>query len=306
MRNQIDNIILQEFKVAETTQLLKFLEDNKVRKSRNAVKSLLAHKQINVNGKPSSQFDMPLKPGDVVKVMKHNQEKKLNKLPGLTIEFEDDYIIVVNKETGILSVSTDKEKSRTVYNVLNEHVQKKNRNKRVYVLHRLDREVSGLMVFAKDEDIQALYQTNWDRLVPVFTYVAVVEGVLEQPSGIVKSWLTEDKNYVMRASLTENGGLLSLTHYKTLKSNDRYSLLSFRLETRRKNQVRVQMKQIGHPIVGDKKYGSTENPLKRIALHVQDMLLVHPVSGKKLEFNCPVPKNMQQLITKKLEPNNNK
>jgi len=298
MRQPSKDIILQEIKVKESGELLQFLEANQVRKSRNAIKSLLAHKQINVNGKLATQYNLPLKTGDVVRVMRFNQEKKRNKLKGLTIEYEDDYLIVINKESGVLSISTDKERVRTVYNVLNEYVKKKKKMARVFVLHRLDREVSGLMVFAKSDDIQVLYQKNWDRLVPVYTYVAVVEGVPEPKNGTVTSWLTEDKNYVMRTSTTDNGGLESTTHYKTLKSNDRYALLSFRLETRRKNQIRAQMKQIGHSVVGDKKYGAKDNPIKRIALHAQDMILTHPVSGQKIEFNAPVPKVMTQLITR--------
>lgn len=298
MRQSPKDIILQEIKVKEPAELLQFLEANQIRKSRNAIKSLLAHKQILVNGKLVTQYNFALNAGDTVRVMKHNQLQKRNKLKGLTIEYEDDHLIVINKEAGILSVSTDKERVRTVYNVLNEHVKKKRKTNRVFVLHRLDREVSGLMIFAKSEDIQVLYQKNWDKLVPLFTYVAVVEGSPEPPNGTVTSWLKEDKNFVMRASDTNNGGLESITHYKILKSNDQYSLLSFRLQTRRKNQVRAQMKQIGHPVAGDKKYGASGNPIKRIALHVQDMILTHPVSGQKLDFNAPVPKTMMQLITK--------
>lgn len=301
MKNPTQDIILQELKVKDNNELLPFLETNEVRKSRNAIKSLLAHKQININGKVITQFNFALKPGDIVRIMKHNQERKRNKLKGATIEYEDDYLIIVNKDPGMLSVSTDKEKSRTVYNILNEYVRKKNKRNRVYVLHRLDREISGLMVFAKNQDIQSLFQNNWDKLIPVFTYIAVVEGSLQPPAGKITSWLTEDKNYVMRASLSDNGGLESTTDYKTLKSNGEYSLLSFKLVTRRKNQVRSQMKLIGHPVVGDKKYGATGNPIKRIALHVQDILLIHPVSGQKLEFNCPIPKVMAKLTDKKVQ-----
>lgn len=299
MKQSSKDITLQEIKVKAPAELLQFLEANQVRKSRNAIKSLLAHKQINVNGKLVTQFNLELKAGDVVRIMRFNQEKKRNKLKGLTIEYEDDHLIVINKEPGFLSVSTDKEKARTVYNILTEHVKKKKKPGRIFVLHRLDREVSGLMIFAKNEDIQAQYQKNWDRLVPLYTYVAIVEGVPEPRTGTITSWLTEDKNYVMRASETNNGGLESTTHYKVLKSNGQYSLLSYKLETRRKNQIRAQMKQIGHSVVGDKKYGAPDNPIKRIALHAQDMLLIHPVSGQKLEFNSPIPKAMMQLVNRK-------
>lgn len=301
MKQLSQDVILQEIKVKESAELLQFLETNQVRKSRNAIKSLLAHKQIKVNGKLVTQYNHPLKAGDTVLIMKFNQEQKRNKLKGLTIEYEDEYLIVINKEPGVLSISTDKEKVRTVYNVLTEHVKKKKKLARIFVLHRLDREVSGLMIFAKDENIQALYQKNWDKLVPLYSYTAVVEGVPETRTGTITSWLAEDKNYVMRASATNNGGLESITHYNILKSNSRYALLNFRLETRRKNQIRAQMKQIGHPVVGDKKYGATESPIKRIALHVQDMLLIHPVSGQKLEFNIPVPKAMLQLVNKEIQ-----
>lgn len=305
MRKSTQDIVLQEIKVTENVELLSFLENKQVRKSRNAIKSLLAHKQINVNGKLATQFNLALKPGDVIRIMKYDQERKRNKLKGATIEYEDDYLIVVNKEPGILSVSTDKEKTRTVYNVLNEYVKKKNKKNRVYVLHRLDREISGLMIFAKSEDIQSLYQSNWDKLVPVFTYVAVVEGTPQPSAGSIVSWLNEDKNYVMRSSTTNNGGLESRTDFKTIKSNGNYSLLNYKLITRRKNQVRAQMRQIGHPVVGDKKYGAINNPIKRIALHVQEMLLIHPVSGQKIEFNCPMPKLMSKLTDKKTQLKNN-
>lgn len=297
MRNNPKDKSLQEIKVAQAAQLLDFLVEMQVRKSRNAIKSLLAHKQIKVNGRLVTQFDFELNVGDKVAVMKFDQSRKEKKLKGAKILFEDDDIIVVDKEAGFLSVSTDKEKSRTVFKALNEYVKKKDKNSRVFVVHRLDREVSGLMVFVKNPDLQEIFQKNWDALVKDYSYVAVVDGRPNPSDGTIVSWLMENKNFVMMSSLTDNGGLRSVTHYKTLKTIGRYSLLSFNLETRRKNQVRVHMQQIAHSIVGDKKYGASNNPIKRIALHASELVLKHPGSGELLEFKSSIPKNMQMLLT---------
>jgi 23S rRNA pseudouridine1911/1915/1917 synthase len=297
MGNTYRDKVLQEIKVDKPIRLLEFLIEKGVRKSRNAIKSLLAHKQIRVNGKLVTQFDFELNAKDKVSVMKFDQSRKEKRLKGLKIVFEDDSLIVIEKEAGFLSVSTDKEKTRTVYNALNEYVKKKSKTARVYVLHRLDREVSGFMIFAKEMELQDIFQKNWDMLVPCYSYTAVVEGCPNPENGIVTSWLTENKNFVMMSSLTDNGGLKSVTHYKTQKTKGGYSLLSFELETKRKNQIRAHMQQIGHPIVGDRKYGASNNPIKRIALHAGELTLKHPRTGELLEFKTAIPKTMQMLIT---------
>lgn len=299
MKRPSKDTVLQEFKATEAEELLVFLIQKNVRKSRSAVKSLLAHKQISVNGKLTTQFDYQLNPGDVVQVMKFDQTRKQKKLRGLTVVYEDEHIIVADKEIGLLSVSTDKERSRTAYGVLSEYVRKRNKNGRVYVLHRLDREVSGLMIFAKEADIQSMFQSEWDKIVKELVYAAVVEGEMRSKEGVVKSWLTENKNYVMQYSLTDNGGLESVTRYTTLKATPKYSLLNLKLDTRRKNQARIHMKQTGHSIVGDKKYGASSNPIKRIALHVQDIVFYHPVTKEKIELKSTAPKKMLELLNEK-------
>mgnify|MGYP003623490767 CR=1 FL=1 len=296
MKKTSKDTILQEYKVSTPSELLLFLVEKNVRKSRNAIKSLLAHKQIRVNGKLITQFDFKLDAGDVVLVMKFDQSRKEKKLKGATIVFEDEYIIVIDKDAGLLSVSTDKEKSKTAFSILNEYVRKSNKNARVFVLHRLDREMSGLMVFAKDQDTQALFQSAWDKIVKEYNFSAVVEGEVKSKEGIVKSWLTENRNLVMQYSLTDNGGLEAETHYRLVKSANRYSLLDLKLETRRKNQARIHMKQIGHPIVGDKKYGAKNNPIKRIALHAQSMVVIHPITKETIEMKSPVPRKMLDLL----------
>lgn len=306
MRNSSKrDTVLQEIKVDKQGQLLDFLIENQVRKSRNAVKSLLAHKQIKVNGKLVTQFDFELNKKDKVEIMKFDQSRKEKRLKGLKIVFEDDELIIVDKDAGFLSVSTDKEKMLTVYSILNEYVKKQKKNSRVFVLHRLDREVSGLLIFARNAELQEMFQKNWDALVKKYSYLAVVEGAPEKKEDTLVSWLTENKNYVMMSSPKDNGGLKAVSHYKVLKSG-RYSLLEINLETRRKNQIRVQMQQTGHPIVGDKKYGAPNNPIKRIALHASELLLKHPKTGELLEFKSSIPKAMQQLVTVKKQEESDK
>ncbi|WP_165042993.1 RluA family pseudouridine synthase [Dysgonomonas sp. ZJ709] len=297
MRTNSRDKALQEIKVSEPSQLLEFLVNKNVRKSRTAAKSLLAHKQIRINGKLITQFDFELKEGDMVAIMKYDQSRKEKRLKGLKIVYEDDYIVIVDKEVGLLSVSTEREKLRTAFGILNEYVKKQNKQSRVYVLHRLDREASGLMAFSKDQDIQSQFQKNWDKFVPVYTYTAVVEGEVNPKNGTIVSWLTENKNYQVFSTSFDNGGLKSVTHYKTVKVGGRYSLVNFNLETRRKNQLRAQMQQLGHPVVGDKKYGAANKPIKRIALHAQDMAIKHPVTGEMLEFKSPIPKTLLELLT---------
>lgn len=297
MRRTDKNKPLQVLKVNKESGLLDYLIENNVRKSRNAIKSLLTHKQIRVNDKTQTQFDLALKPGDEVGIYPADLRKNKKELKGLQIIFEDDYLIVVEKESKVLSISTGQQQQQiTVYKMLSDYVLKKKRNARVHVLHRLDRDVSGLMILAKDEETQEMLQQFWDSYVVERTYVAVVEGEIEPKEATFDSWLTEDKNFKMHSSFKENGGQKAITHYKVLKYNDQFSLLRLTPETSRKNQVRVQLEHAGFPIVGDKKYGSTMNPIKRIALHADRIKLIHPYTKERLTFDSPIPKKMQQLM----------
>jgi len=295
MNEKSKNTILQTYNVTKEEELLTFLVDKKVRKSRSAIKSLLVHKQIKVNDRVVSQHNYELKTGDVVTVHKNDQKRDLKMLKGITVVYEDEYLIVVDKEAGLLSIATEREKRETAYSIISQYLKLKDAAARVFVLHRLDRETSGLMMYAKATDIQEAMQKNWDKLVQVRSYMAIVEGRTE-PEGTITSWLTEDKNFVMHSVNFDNGGQKSTTHYKTIKSTRRYSQLVLNLDTGRKNQIRVHMKHIGHPIVGDKKYGSSINPLKRIALHAFELVFTHPVTGEVLEFKSSIPKKMDLLI----------
>jgi 23S rRNA pseudouridine1911/1915/1917 synthase len=299
MQNKPDNTLLQTYKATGKTELLLFLQEKQVRKSRNAVKSLLTHKQVKINGLIISQFDKELQVGDVVTIHKTSHARDSKKLEGLTIVYEDEYLVIIDKEAGLLSIATNREKRETAYSIVSDYLKRRNKDARVFVLHRLDRETSGLMMFAKAPDIQEIMQKNWDNLIRVRSYAAVVEGRLQPADGTIESWLTEDKNLVMHSSATDNGGQYSVTHYKTQKFTGKFSLLRLELETGRKNQIRVHMQHIGHPVVGDKKYGSRISTIKRVALHAHELHFVHPVTNELLEFTSPIPVKMQLLVEKK-------
>ncbi len=295
------DIITQQFRVKQPCGLLDFLIENQIKKSKNAIQSVLRRRLITVNGKMITQFDHPLKVGDKVAVMKTDQAKKVQRLKGMTIVYEDDRIIVIDKEAGLLSVATDKEQAKTVYAILTQYVKKKKDTNKIFVVHRLDREVSGLMVFAKDLDTQGKFQRNWSFVVPVYNMTAIVNGPMPAMEGTIRSWLTENKNFQVFSDSYDNGGLEAITHYKVLKSNEHYSYVEFRQETKRKNQIRAQMQQLQRPIVNDRKYGATSTPLRKIALHASTMKIKHPGTGRMMDFNSPISKEALKLVNKAAE-----
>jgi 23S rRNA pseudouridine1911/1915/1917 synthase len=183
--------------------------------------------------------------------------------------------------------------------MLSKMVKKEDRDNLIFVVHRLDRETSGLMLFAKSYDIQQLLQKAWQETVVERSYVVVVEGQVEQNQATITSWLKENRALIMYSSQTENDGQKAITHYKVLKRNDLYSLLEVNLETGRKNQIRVHLKDIGHSVLGDKKYGSTQNPLGRMALHARVLAFKHPITGKEVRFETPIPRRFLGLFGEK-------
>ena len=235
--------------VKEENTLLPFLFGLLNEQSKSSVKALLAHGQISVNGTVTSQFNTPLTPGD-----EERGKVEFNN-PLLTIVWEDDDLIVVNKKEGLLSVSSTRVKERTALHLLSEYVKKTDPRNKIFVLHRLDRDTSGLMMFAKNLQVQKALQSNWNSAITARTYVAVVEGRPEKDSDLIVSNLTE--NAKMQVYVTAEGdGKEAITRYRLLHSNGAYSLLELDLETGRKNQIRAQMQSIGHSIAGDYKYGA--------------------------------------------------
>lgn len=290
------DIITQSFVVRQSCELMSFLIEKKVRMSKNAIQSVLKHRLITVNGKWTSQHNHQLKAGDKVAVMKVDQSKKNKKLQGINILYEDESLLIVSKDAGILSVATDKEKQRTAYAILNKYVQRKSNDERIFVTHRMDREASGIMLFAKDMEIQRKLQLNWDTLVVEYNTYAVIEGLMPNRSGSIRSWLTENKNFHVFSSPIDNGGHEAISHYKTLKDNTRYSLIEIKQETKLKHQVRAQLQQLQRPIVGDKKYGAKTNPIKRIAVHFGKIKMRHPATNRMLEIESPIPTSILQLV----------
>lgn len=249
---------LMIFEIVEETELLKFLFEAMPHRSRNSVKSILGRGQVKVDDYIVTQFNYLLYPGQLISVLKNKAAIREGALIGLTIEYEDKDLIVVKKDAGLLSVASEKEKELTAHNQLMLYVREAGPLNRVFVVHRLDKDTSGMMMFAKNERVKRELQKSWQEMVKERTYMALVEGNVQKEEGTIKSWLLESKTRVVFSSFTKGDGLRSVSHYKRIQSNDNFSLLQVELETGRKNQIRVHMKDIGHSVVGDKKYGSTK------------------------------------------------
>lgn len=283
------------FHVAEKSLLMEFLMAQMPHKSRNNVKSLLSHKQVLVDGKPVSQFDHPLLPGQKVEIS-NNRIAPEQKFREYTILYEDQHIIVIDKMAGLLSMATENEKRATAFSLLSRHVKKQDRSNKIFIVHRLDRETSGLMLFAKSEVVKNRLQETWNNTIIERTYLAVVEGPVEKQEGTISSYLSEDKVFKMHSSQNPVSGKKAVTHFSVLKKNNAYSLLKVNLETGRKNQIRIHMQEMGHCIVGDKKYGATTNPIRRLGLHAQQLSFIHPVTGEKMNFETNVPRVFLRLF----------
>ncbi|MDP3914294.1 MAG: RluA family pseudouridine synthase [Bacteroidota bacterium] len=282
-------------KVTGPSELLQFLIEKFPEKSRTAIKSLLAHKQITVDDMVTTKFDHPLKRGQMVFLNKKRSDEK-PRFRGLRIVHEDADIIVIDKASGMLSMASETEKQKTAYSILSEYVKRFNPKNLIFIVHRLDRDTSGLMMFAKSKRVQEVLQQDWNNAIIERSYIAVVEGCVETPEGTVTSWLRENKAMVMYSSQTPDDGQKAITHYKVLKSNKFFSMLDVKLETGRKNQIRVHMKDIGFPVTGDKKYGGKLNPIGQMGLHARVLAFKHPVTGKALRFETPIPGKFLKLF----------
>jgi 23S rRNA pseudouridine1911/1915/1917 synthase len=289
-----------QFRVTEPMELMAFLQLKLPAKARTAIKSILAHKQVSVNNKVVSQYNYMLSEGNEVSVNSQKPPKEV-KLKGLDIIFEDEHIIVVKKVHGLLSISTNKKGDTTAYGLLSQYVKDSDPANHIYVLHRLDRETSGIMMFAKTPEAKQALQTDWQESVMERCYYVVVEGIVEADKGTIVSWLTENKNFLVFSTPHDNGGQKATTHYKVLQRLKNYSLVEVKLETGRKNQIRVHMQDIGHPVVGDKKYGATRNPINRLGLHAFLLVFKHPFTGEIMRFETGVPDEFNKLFRRDLE-----
>jgi 23S rRNA pseudouridine1911/1915/1917 synthase len=213
----------------------------------------------------------------------------------LQLLYEDAYLLVVKKKAGLLSVATETQKERTAQHILTEYVRRQNRKSNIYVVHRLDRATSGIMMYAKDEKTMNTLRDNWHQIVFDRRYVAVVEGEMEQETGMVRSYLDESGMKV-HSNQQENGGRLAITHFRTIRRGNGYSLVELQLETGRKNQIRVHMNDLGHPVVGDRRYGAETDPLGRLCLHAFKLCFYHPVTNERMEFQDDYPTSFKGLL----------
>ena len=273
--------------VKAPAKLMEFLLKEMNGISRTKVKHMLANGNVSVDGERTSQFDFELKPGMTVEVGKPTAKERFYS-KWLKIVYEDKYLVVIDKKEGLLTNSPGKEQE-TAQSILNQYFTVSQQRCRAHTIHRLDRDTSGLMIFAKDKKIAMSFEENWKEKVYDRRYIAVCEGRVEPREGTVKSWLKDNKMFVTYSSPTDNGGKLAITHYQVLISNPKYSLVDFHLETGRKNQIRVHAQDLGHPIVGDEKYGSQDNSLGRLCLHAYRLCFHHPLKDKDLEFETPFP-----------------
>ncbi|MGM8214551.1 RluA family pseudouridine synthase [Bacillaceae bacterium W0354] len=300
MKKGLQDIRYENFSVDTSTGLMDFLTAIYESKGRNSIKSMLAREQVMVNGTVQTQFDFPLEQGHTVSVMKNNYAKNDAILSGVKVLFEDEDLIVIEKDAGLLTIATEKEKSKTAYHELMNYIKGVNRRNRIYIVHRLDRETSGVMIFAKSEKAKNKLQYEWKKLVKRRVYVALVEGNVQREEGTVTSYLVENnKSMKVHSTNDQKNGKKAITHYKKLQSNGKYTLLEVHLDTGRKNQIRVHMQDLGHSIVGDKKYGAKSNPMKRLGLHARKITFVHPVSGVEMNFVTKVPKPFKRLLKEK-------
>ena len=281
--------------VTEDTELLPFLILNVKDKTRNKIKGMLTHKQFMVNKDIITKHNHPLKKDDKVIVSWDAPHRKQN-YDGVKIVFEDDDIIVINKRSGLLSIGSPKEKKQTAYRIVTSHIQLENPVARLFVVHRLDREASGLMVFAKNLNAQLELKENWEHTFAKNMYLAVTEGTIEQDEATIKSYLRESKALIVHASNNPKDGKEAITKYSVVKKNEYYTLLEAWLHTERKNQLRVHMQEIKHPIIGDKKYGSTQNPLNRAGLHLRKLTFLHPKTQEEMTFETKVPEDFLKVF----------
>ena len=267
------------------------------------VKEYLKRRQVSVNGRVTTQFDHLLKSGDQIRIETSRIRARTPSLQfDIEIVHEDDSLIVIHKPAGLLSIATETVRRETAIFAVNDYLNKKavqglhepRFKKRVFIVHRLDRDASGLLLLAKYEDIKFKLQRNWDKNLK--EYDAIVEGSPAKASGTITSYLTENKFLRVFSGPRTPETKKAITHYKVIQPGKDYSLLKIRLETGRKHQIRVQLADLGHPIAGDKTYGAKTNPVGRLALHASRLEFKHPKTSVKLSFTLPLPPALKACV----------
>ncbi|MDD5938355.1 MAG: RluA family pseudouridine synthase [Clostridiales bacterium] len=275
--------------------LLDFLLAHISGQSRNSVKHLLSRGQILVDGRPQTRFDVPLSAGQQVTVL---PQSKGPAIP-FPVLYEDDGLIAVCKPAGLLSVATEREKQRTAYRMVSDCLKGRDPASRIFVVHRLDRDTSGVLLFAKDESLKHQLQDNWNTLVKRRNYYAAAEGDGLPDEGTCRSFLRENRVHKVYSSKAP-GGREAVTHYHVLARRNGYALLDISLGTGRKNQIRAHLSELGHPVAGDEKYGAAADPMGRLALHAYDLTLLDPRSGELLSITASAPQCFRRMFPGRL------
>lgn len=269
--------------------LMEFVSGKMPAAKRTDIKKWLKFGQVMVGGAVTSAFDAPVGTGVEVKI-NLTRGFPLFRHPRVKLVYEDDDVIVINKGYGILSVRTNPMKrEECAYDIVRDYIKDVNPRNRLYVVHRLDRDTSGLMMFAKTEESQQVLRHNWNNMILERLYVAVLEGYLEEDKGYVQSRLAENSQFVVYSTDVPGEGRLAVTHYEVMERGHGYTLAQFSLDTGRKNQIRVHASDLGHPIAGDRKYGASTSPIHRLALHAMTLRFAHPVTRKDMNFQTPIP-----------------
>ncbi len=278
--------------VKEDSALMALLQQEMPGAGRNYIKALLKYGAVRIDGRVEKRFDAAVPAGATILVRqaKPAGQTFLESEKAPRILFEDERLLAIDKPAGLLSISTTQERERTAYHIMTDYVRAAKSAARLYVVHRLDRDTSGVLLFAKDEEMKHALQDRWSELVQLRLYAAVVEGMPPDDAGRVESYLKENSVHLVYSSPKPGVGDHAITDYRLLKERKGYSVLLLALQTGRKNQIRVHMKDLGCPVAGDKKYGAKTNPCGRLALHAAELALTHPFTGEALSFSCPVPK----------------
>ena len=286
--------LFTSFVVKTATTLLPFIQHCLSGISRSKAKSIMAGGGVRVDRAVVKQFDYELQPGMRVEISRRKPKNELSS-KFVRIVYEDSQIIVIEKAIGILSMASMNH-PYCVKTILDEYFRRTHQKCTAHVVHRLDRDTSGLLVYAKTQRAEQILENNWQSIVTDRRYVALVSGRMEEKEGVVRSWLKDNKAYFTYSSETDNGGKYAVTHFKTIKTADRYSLVDLKLETGRKNQIRVHMKDLNHPVCGDIKYGNGDDPIGRLALHAFRLNFFHPITGEPLRFETPYPKHFLSVF----------
>ena len=283
---------IEVYNPTEATTLLPFLLQVQAPRSRTEVKSILAHSHVKVNGTATTQFDQPLAPGDEVLINFTHPFLTLNSRM-VRLMYEDPDIVVIEKQSGLLTVPAGQTREKTAQKIVDDYLYASDGHSHAYVCHRLDQYTSGILIFAKNSQVQQMFRDSWTSYVVERRYLAVCEGVPADPEGEVRSYLAENSAMKVYSTDDPEKGKLSVTRYKVLKTHGDYSQVDIQLLTGRKNQIRVHMSDLGCPIAGDRKYGAKTNPIGRLMLHNYVLQFFHPITRENLRFELPIPKNFE-------------